>query len=64
MSGYRNVFLGGLAIGLKLDEITERMDEVVEFSGLGASMARPLNTYHHRMSHNLNKISEPCDHAN
>jgi teichoic acid transport system ATP-binding protein len=39
------VFLGGLAIGLRRDEITERMDEVVEFSGLGSAMNRPLNTY-------------------
>lgn len=45
VSGYRNVYLGGLAIGLGKDEITSRMDEVVEFSGLGDSMARPLNTY-------------------
>jgi teichoic acid transport system ATP-binding protein len=39
------VYLGGLAIGLDKDEVTSRMDEVVEFSGLGDSMARPLNTY-------------------
>jgi len=45
VSGYRNVYLGGLAIGLSKEEIAERMDEVVEFSGLGDSMARPLNTY-------------------
>jgi teichoic acid transport system ATP-binding protein len=45
VSGYRNVYLGGLAIGLNKQEITERMNEVVEFSGLGDSMARPLNTY-------------------
>ena len=45
MSGYRNVYLGALAIGLSKQEIADRMDEVVEFSGLGASMARPLNTY-------------------
>lgn len=45
ISGYRNVYLGGLAIGLSKTEIADRMDEVVEFSGLGASMARPLNTY-------------------
>lgn len=45
MSGYRNVYLGGLAIGLGKEEIASRMAEVVEFSGLGASMSRPLNTY-------------------
>ncbi len=45
VSGFRNVYLGGLAIGLSKEEIAERMDEVVEFSGLGPSMTRPLNTY-------------------
>lgn len=45
MSGFRNVYLGGLAIGLSRDEIADRMSEVVEFSGLGESMARPLITY-------------------
>ena len=45
VSGYRNVYLGGLAVGLSKEEISERMDEVVEFSGLGPSMTRPLNTY-------------------
>lgn len=45
LSGYRNVYLGGLAIGLTRDEVSDRIGEVVEFSGLGDSMARPLKTY-------------------
>lgn len=45
LSGYRNVILGGLAIGMPLSEIEGRLDEVVEFSGLGEAMARPMNTY-------------------
>ena len=45
VSGYRNVFLGGLAMGLSRDEIDSRMEEIVEFSGLGDAMARPMNTY-------------------
>lgn len=45
VSGYRNVYLGGLAIGLDKDEIADRMEEVIAFSGLRKSMARPLNTY-------------------
>jgi teichoic acid transport system ATP-binding protein len=45
VSGYRNVYLGGLALGLGKQEIAERMDEVIEFSGLGDAMARPLITY-------------------
>ena len=44
LSGHRNVILGGLAMGLTIDEIEARLDEVVEFSGLGEAMARPMNT--------------------
>lgn len=45
LSGYRNVMLGGLAMGLTTDEIESAMDEVVEFAGLGDAIARPMNTY-------------------
>jgi len=45
LSGYRNVLLGGLAMGLPRSEILEQMDEIVEFSGLGNAMGRPMNTY-------------------
>jgi teichoic acid transport system ATP-binding protein len=45
LSGYRNVLLGGLAMGLTRAEVAERMDEVVEFSGLGSAVGRPMNTY-------------------
>lgn len=45
LSGYRNVFLGGLAMGLSREEIDARMEEIVEFSGLGEAMGRPMNTY-------------------
>ncbi|MGA9276985.1 ABC transporter ATP-binding protein [Ilumatobacter sp.] len=45
LSGYRNVMLGGLAMGLEPDEVREKMDEIIDFSGLGAAMGRPMNTY-------------------
>ncbi|WP_420450881.1 ABC transporter ATP-binding protein [Ilumatobacter sp.] len=45
LSGYRNVMLGGLASGLTRAEIEARMDGIVEFSGLGDAMARPMRTY-------------------
>lgn len=45
LSGYRNVVLGGLAMGLPRREIEQRLDEVAEFSGLGDAMGRPLETY-------------------
>ncbi|MFN3255095.1 MAG: ABC transporter ATP-binding protein [Ilumatobacter sp.] len=45
LSGYRNVYLGGLAVGLSKDEIDAKLPEIVEFSGLGEAMARPMATY-------------------
>lgn len=45
LSGFRNVILGGLAMGLSRAQIDEQMDDIVEFSGLGEAMARPMNTY-------------------
>jgi teichoic acid transport system ATP-binding protein len=45
LSGYRNVLLGGLAMGLPRSEILEQMEDIVEFSGLGDAMGRPMNTY-------------------
>lgn len=49
LSGYRNVMLGGLAMGLDRDEIIDQMDDIVEFSGLGEAMGRPMNTYSYGM---------------
>lgn len=45
LSGYRNMVLGGLAMGLSREEIDAEMDDMIEFSGLGEAMGRPLNTY-------------------
>jgi len=45
LSGYRNVLLGGLAMGLQRAEILAQMDDVISFSGLGDAMGRPMNTY-------------------
>ncbi len=45
LSGYRNVMLGGLAMGLERQEIVAQMDSIVAFSGLGDAMGRPMNTY-------------------
>lgn len=45
LSGYRNVLLGGLAMGLPRSEILEQMDDIVKFSGLGDAMGRPMNPY-------------------
>lgn len=45
LSGYRNVMLGGLAMGLTQAAVEAQMDEISEFSGLGEALSRPMRTY-------------------
>lgn len=45
LSGYRNIILGGLALGLSLSSIKERAHEAQELSGLGEAIWRPMSTY-------------------
>lgn len=45
LSGIDNIILGGQAQGLSKSEIQERIPEIVEFSGLGDKVYRPMNTY-------------------
>ncbi len=44
-NGYRNIRIGCLALGLSGAEVDERMEQIVEFAGLGEAMERPLRTY-------------------
>lgn len=44
-SGYRNIRLGCLALGMSSEEVDERIDELVEFTDLGEAIDRPLKTY-------------------
>lgn len=44
-SGFRNIRLGLLALGLTAEEADERVDEIIEFTDLGEAIERPLNTY-------------------
>ncbi len=45
LSGYRNVMLGGLAMGLEESEIEAEIPAILEFSELGEAMKRPMSTY-------------------
>lgn len=44
-SGYRNIRLGCLAVGMSADEVDERIDDLVAFTELGDAIHRPLSTY-------------------
>lgn len=45
LSGRRNVYLGGLAAGLRKKQIDERYDEIVEYAELWDAIDRPVRTY-------------------
>lgn len=53
LSGRRNVYLGGLALGLSRGQIDTRFDEIVEFAGLRDSIDLPLRTYSSGMAARL-----------
>lgn len=45
MTGVENVFLMGATYGLERTVVEESLDEIVEFSGLGSFIHRPVKTY-------------------
>lgn len=45
LSGARNIYLGGLAAGLRRADVDEIFDDVVEYAGLGDAIHRPVKTY-------------------
>ncbi len=53
LSGRRNVYLGGSALGIPVAEIEQRFDEIVEFAGVGHAIDRPIRTYSSGMNARL-----------
>ena len=45
LSGRRNIVLGLLAVGLNAREAHERVDDVIDFSGIRESIDLPMKTY-------------------
>lgn len=45
LTGERNVLIGGLALGLSKVEVEDRLDEIVDFSGIGDAIHLPMKTY-------------------
>lgn len=45
LSGRRNIFLGGTAMGLSRRELEERFDDIVDFAGLREFIDMPMRAY-------------------
>jgi ABC-type polysaccharide/polyol phosphate transport system ATPase subunit len=45
LSGRRNIYLGGLAAGLRKVEIDALFDDIVEYAGVADAINRPIKTY-------------------
>lgn len=53
LTGERNIMIGGLALGLTKKEIQERMDEIVDFAGIGDFVYQPMQAYSSGMGSRL-----------
>ena len=45
LSGRMNMIIGGLALGMSKRDVDDRLDDMIEFSGLRESIDLPMNTY-------------------
>lgn len=45
LSGRRNVYLGGLAAGMRKADIDEKFDSIVAYADIGEAINRPVKTY-------------------
>lgn len=45
LSGERNIMIGGLALGLSVAQVRERMPEIIEFAGLEKFIDLPMKAY-------------------
>ena len=53
LSGERNVYLGGLALGFSQEEIEDKFDDIVDFAGLREFIELPMRTYSSGMTARL-----------
>ncbi len=60
LAGDQNVILGGLAMGLAMEEIEARFDEIVEVSGLEKSIHLPMKSYSSGMGARLRFAIAAC----
>ena len=44
-SGIENIYLNGTMLGFSRDEMTEKLDEIIEFADIGDFINQPVKTY-------------------
>lgn len=45
LTGIENIYVRGAVLGLNRSQLTEKIDEIAEFSGLGDYLSMPIRTY-------------------
>ncbi|MDD6262422.1 MAG: ABC transporter ATP-binding protein [Eubacteriales bacterium] len=63
LSGRENILLSGLLLGFSKKQITEKMDEIIDFSGLRDFIDAPVSTYssgmHSKLAFSITAVLEP-----
>lgn len=45
LTGYENIFLSGMLLGFSKEEIENKLQEIIDFSELGAAIHKPVRSY-------------------
>ena len=45
LTGYENIFLAGMLLGFSEEQISEKLQEILDFAGLGDFIYKPVKTY-------------------
>ena len=62
LSGRENILLSGMLLGFSEEQVREKMDEIIEFAGLGKFIDMPVKTYssgmHSKLAFSLTAVLE------
>ncbi len=62
LSGRENILLSGMLLGFSEEQVREKMDEIIEFAGLGKFIDMPVKTYssgmHSKLAFSITAVLE------